>query len=74
LEPRKDPRAAGGSGEHKAVLHRHHSSSTPHADISHTGFVDGTMMIPPLSSPSFSHIADFARALRRNRGRRRPES
>ena len=40
------------------------------ADISHTGFVDGTMMIPRFVLAELQHIADSPDALRRNRGRR----
>jgi uncharacterized protein YacL len=40
------------------------------ADISHTGFIDGTMMIPRFVLAELQHIADSPDALRRNRGRR----
>ncbi len=40
------------------------------ADISRTGFVDGTMMIPRFVLAELQHIADSADSLRRNRGRR----
>ncbi len=40
------------------------------ADISRTGFIDGTMMIPRFVLAELQHIADSADALRRNRGRR----
>ncbi|CAG0945429.1 partial putative PIN and TRAM-domain containing protein YacL, partial [Anaerolineae bacterium] len=40
------------------------------ADISHTGFVDGTMMIPRFVLAELQHIADSPDPLRRNRGRR----
>jgi uncharacterized protein YacL len=39
-------------------------------DISRTGFIDGTMMIPRFVLAELQHIADSADALRRNRGRR----
>lgn len=40
------------------------------ADISHTGFIDGTLMIPRFVLAELQHIADSPDALRRNRGRR----
>ncbi len=40
------------------------------ADISRTGFVDGTLMIPRFVLAELQHIADSADPLRRNRGRR----
>ena len=44
------------------------------ADISRTGFIDGTMMIPRFVLQELQHIADSSDALRRNRGRRAPRS
>jgi len=40
------------------------------ADISQTGFISGTMLIPRFVLNELQHIADSADALRRNRGRR----
>lgn len=40
------------------------------ADISHTGFVAGTMLIPRFVLNELQHIADSPDVLRRNRGRR----
>lgn len=40
------------------------------ADVSRTGFIDGTMTIPRFVLAELQHIADSADALRRNRGRR----
>lgn len=40
------------------------------ADISHTGFIDGTMIIPRFVLQELQHIADSPDPLRRNRGRR----
>ncbi len=40
------------------------------ADISRTGFIDGTMMIPRFVLAELQHIADSPDPLRRNRGRR----
>jgi uncharacterized protein YacL len=40
------------------------------ADISRTGFIDGTMMIPRFVLQELQHIADSPDSLRRNRGRR----
>jgi len=40
------------------------------ADISLTGFIDGTLLVPRFVLNELQHIADSADALRRNRGRR----
>jgi len=40
------------------------------ADISHTGFIAGTMLIPRFVLNELQHIADSPDVLRRNRGRR----
>jgi uncharacterized protein YacL len=40
------------------------------ADISHTGFISGTMLIPRFVLNELQHIADSSDMLRRNRGRR----
>lgn len=40
------------------------------ADISHTGFVTGTMLVPRFVLNELQHIADSSDVLRRNRGRR----
>jgi len=40
------------------------------ADISHTGFIRGEMIVPRFVLNELQHIADSADALRRNRGRR----
>ncbi len=40
------------------------------ADISRTGFIDGTMLIPRFVLQELQHIADSPDMLRRNRGRR----
>jgi uncharacterized protein YacL len=40
------------------------------ADISQTGFVSGTMLVPRFVLNELQHIADSADVLRRNRGRR----
>ncbi len=40
------------------------------ADISQTGFISGTMLVPRFVLAELQHIADSADALRRNRGRR----
>jgi uncharacterized protein YacL len=40
------------------------------ADISQTGFVSGTMLVPRFVLNELQHIADSPDALRRNRGRR----
>ncbi|MBI3915014.1 MAG: PIN domain nuclease [Chloroflexi bacterium] len=40
------------------------------ADISRTGFLDGTLMIPRFVLAELQHIADSSDPLRRNRGRR----
>lgn len=40
------------------------------ADISRTGFIDGTMLIPRFVLAELQHVADSPDSLRRNRGRR----
>ncbi|HBY98757.1 MAG: TRAM domain-containing protein [Ardenticatenaceae bacterium] len=40
------------------------------ADISQTGFIDGTMVVPRFILNELQHIADSSDPLRRNRGRR----
>jgi uncharacterized protein YacL len=40
------------------------------ADVSQTGFISGTMLVPHFVLAELQHIADSADALRRNRGRR----
>jgi uncharacterized protein YacL len=40
------------------------------ADISRTGFISGTMLVPQFVLNELQHIADSSDALRRNRGRR----
>jgi uncharacterized protein YacL len=40
------------------------------ADISQTGFISGTMLVPRFVLNELQHIADSADSLRRNRGRR----
>jgi len=40
------------------------------ADISQTGFVNGTLLVPRFVLEELQHIADSADSLRRNRGRR----
>lgn len=40
------------------------------ADVSRTGFISGTMLVPQFVLNELQHIADSSDALRRNRGRR----
>ncbi|MBU0705076.1 MAG: PIN domain nuclease [Chloroflexi bacterium] len=40
------------------------------ADISHTGFIDGEMLVPRFVLNELQHVADSSDTLRRNRGRR----
>jgi len=40
------------------------------ADISHTGFIEGEMLVPRFVLNELQHIADSSDSLRRNRGRR----
>ena len=40
------------------------------ADISHTGFISGTILVPKFVLNELQHIADSPELLRRNRGRR----
>ena len=61
----------GKSGpEHKVVIDTSAIIDGRIADISHTGFVAGTMVIPRFVLAELQQIADSPDAVRRNRGRR----
>ena len=56
--------------EHKVVIDTSAIIDGRIADISHTGFVAGTMVIPRFVLAELQQIADSPDAVRRNRGRR----
>ncbi len=61
----------GKSGpEHKVVIDTSAIIDGRIADISHTGFIVGTMVIPRFVLAELQQIADSPDAVRRNRGRR----
>ncbi|MCI0478227.1 MAG: PIN domain nuclease, partial [Anaerolineales bacterium] len=62
--------ARGASSEKSVLLDTSVIIDGRIADISRTGFVDGTMMIPRFVLQELQHIADSPDSLRRNRGRR----
>lgn len=59
-----------GSGERIVLLDTSVIIDGRIADISHTGFIEGTMTIPRFVLAELQHIADSPDPLRRNRGRR----
>src|SRR5450756_766622 len=67
--PRDGGRSKGGP-EHKVVIDTSAIIDGRIADISHTGFVAGTMVIPRFILAELQQIADSPDAMRRNRGRR----
>ena len=62
--------AARGSSDKSVLLDTSVIIDGRIADISRTGFIDGTMIIPRFVLAELQHIADSADPLRRNRGRR----
>ncbi|MBM3129492.1 MAG: TRAM domain-containing protein [Chloroflexi bacterium] len=66
----RDGAARGASSEKSVLLDTSVIIDGRIADISRTGFVDGTMMIPRFVLQELQHIADSPDSLRRNRGRR----
>lgn len=66
----RDGTARGASSEKSVLLDTSVIIDGRIADISRTGFVDGTMMIPRFVLQELQHIADSPDSLRRNRGRR----
>jgi uncharacterized protein YacL len=62
--------ARGASSEKSVLLDTSVIIDGRVADISRTGFIDGTMMIPKFVLQELQHIADSPDSLRRNRGRR----
>ncbi len=67
---RVNPASSNGSGERLVLLDTSVIIDGRIADVSRTGFVDGTMTIPRFVLNELQHIADSPDALRRNRGRR----
>jgi uncharacterized protein YacL len=62
--------ARGASSEKSVLLDTSVIIDGRIADISRTGFIDGTMLIPRFVLQELQHIADSPDSLRRNRGRR----
>lgn len=62
--------AAGANGQSAVLLDTSVIIDGRIADISRTGFVSATMLVPRFILNELQHIADSAEALRRNRGRR----
>lgn len=67
-------RGGGGGGgkvdDHQVLLDTSVIIDGRIADVSRTGFIQGTMLVPRFVLNELQHIADSADALRRNRGRR----
>jgi uncharacterized protein YacL len=68
-------RRGGGDGggkvdDHQVLLDTSVIIDGRIADVSRTGFIQGTMLVPRFVLNELQHIADSADALRRNRGRR----
>lgn len=61
---------AGGGEERPVLLDTSVIIDGRIADISQTGFITGTMLVPRFILTELQHIADSPDALRRNRGRR----
>ncbi len=59
-----------GSGERYVILDTSVIIDGRIADISRTGFIDATMLVPRFVLNELQHIADSSDPLRRNRGRR----
>ncbi len=66
---REGGRGKGGA-EHRVVVDTSAIIDGRIADISHTGFVAGTMVVPRFVLAELQQIADSPDAMRRNRGRR----
>ncbi len=60
----------GGNGHMPVLLDTSVIIDGRIADISHTGFIEGEMLVPRFVLNELQHIADSSDALRRNRGRR----
>jgi uncharacterized protein YacL len=60
----------GGNGRMPVLLDTSVIIDGRIADISHTGFIEGEMLVPHFVLNELQHIADSADTLRRNRGRR----
>ena len=61
---------AGGGGNLQVLLDTSVIIDGRIADVSRTGFIQGTMLVPRFVLNELQHIADSADTLRRNRGRR----
>ncbi len=70
LPTRGEGPEAGGNGHKPVLLDTSVIIDGRIADISHTGFIEGEMLVPRFVLNEIQHIADSSDALRRNRGRR----
>lgn len=68
--PREGGKGKGGSELGKVLVDTSAIIDGRVADISHTGFISGTMVIPRFILSELQNIADSPDAIRRNRGRR----
>jgi uncharacterized protein YacL len=70
LPTRGESQESGGNGYRPVLLDTSVIIDGRIADISHTGFIEGEMLVPHFVLNELQHIADSADSLRRNRGRR----
>jgi uncharacterized protein YacL len=70
LPSRGESPEVGGNGGRPVLLDTSVIIDGRIADISHTGFIEGEMLVPRFVLNELQHIADSADTLRRNRGRR----
>lgn len=68
--PREGGRGKGAPDQSKVLVDTSAIIDGRVADISHTGFIAGTMVIPRFVLAELQQIADSPDAIRRNRGRR----
>lgn len=68
--PGKEEHAGGGDLSRPVLLDTSVIIDGRIADISHTGFIEGEMLVPRFVLNELQHVADSSDALRRNRGRR----
>jgi len=70
LPGRGEGAEGGGKGHGPVLLDTSVIIDGRIADISHTGFIEGEMLVPRFVLNELQHVADSPDALRRNRGRR----
>lgn len=68
--PQSSETPASGSSSHTVLLDTSVIIDGRIADISQTGFLTGTLLVPRFILNELQHIADSSETLRRNRGRR----